>query len=123
MSSDHPPKQWDIWFATLREGMKGEQTYAHNVLVLSSPRMQRASGVVVVAPITSTPRDAPWIVRIEPQDGGIERVSYIEYHQLQALSPSTARFQTFRQRLFAEKRPEVALALQNVFHGVLPDRS
>jgi len=36
--SDYPPKQWDVWFATLRDGMKGEQTYSHNVLVLSSPR-------------------------------------------------------------------------------------
>jgi mRNA-degrading endonuclease toxin of MazEF toxin-antitoxin module len=122
MSSDFPPKQWDIWFATLRDGIKGEQTFPHNVLVLSSPRVQRASRVVVVAPITSTARDVPWVVRIEPQDGGIELVSYIECDQLQALSPSPDRFQTFRQRLSPEKRPEVTLALRIVFHGVLPDR-
>jgi mRNA-degrading endonuclease toxin of MazEF toxin-antitoxin module len=121
MSSDFPPKQWDIWFATLREGTKGEQTGPHNVLVLSSPRVQRASGVVVVAPITSTPREAPWIVKIEPQDGGIELVSYIECHQLQALSPAPARFRTFRKRLSPEKRSEVTLALQSVFHGALPE--
>lgn len=121
MSSNFPPKQWDIWFATLREGIKREQTYPHNVLVLSSPRIQRASGVVVVAPITSAARDAPWVVKIEPQDGGIDLVSYIECDQLQALSPSPDRFQAFRRRLSREKRPEVTLALRSVFHGALPE--
>lgn len=122
MSTDFPPKQWDIWFATLREGMKGEQTGPHNVLVVSSPLMQSASGVVVVAPITSTPRDAPWVVKVEPQDSGLLHVSYIECDQLQALSPSQARFQTFRKKLSGPKRAEVALALQNALRGALPER-
>lgn len=122
MGTDFPPKQWDIWYAALRDGMKGEQTGNHNVLVVSSPLMQSGSRVIVVAPITSTPRDSPWVVQVEPQDSGLERVSYIECDQLQALSPSQARFQTFRRRLSTMKRAEVALALQNVFHGALPDR-
>src|SRR3977135_1694484 len=103
MSTDLPPKQWDVWFATLRDGWKGEQTGPHNVLVVSSPLMHSASRGVVVAPITSTAREAPWVVRIEPQDGGIELVSYIECDQLQALSPSPNRFQKFRQKLSATR--------------------
>lgn len=54
MSARLPPKQWDIWFASLRHGMRGEQMLDHHVLAVSSARIQRASSVVVVAPITST---------------------------------------------------------------------
>jgi mRNA-degrading endonuclease toxin of MazEF toxin-antitoxin module len=123
MTAALPPKQWDIWFAVLRQGRPGEQTGDHNVLVVSSPLMQSDSRVVIVAPITSTGRNNPWVVQVEPQDSGLELVSWIECDQLQALSPSPERFKTFRRRLAAPKRSEVALALQNALRGALPDLS
>jgi mRNA-degrading endonuclease toxin of MazEF toxin-antitoxin module len=123
MTAALPPKQWDIWFAVLRQGRPGEQTGDHNVLVVSSPLMQSDSRVVIVAPITSSGRTNPWVVQVEPQDSGLEVVSWIECDQLQALSPSPERFKTFRKRLAAPRRPEVALALQNALRGALPDRS
>jgi mRNA-degrading endonuclease toxin of MazEF toxin-antitoxin module len=123
MTAALPPKQWDIWFAALRQGRPGEQTGDHNVLVVSSPLMQSDSRVVIVAPITSSARNSPWVVQVDPQDSGLEIVSWIECDQLQALSPSPERFKTFRKRLAAPKRPEVALALQNALRGALPDRS
>ncbi len=123
MSGSLPPKQWDIWFASLRPGRPGEQTGDHNVLVVSSPLMQSGSRVVIVAPITSSARSHPWVVQIEPQDSGLELLSWIECDQLQALSPSPERFKEFRRRLAAAKRPEIALALQNALRGALPDRS
>ena len=119
MSARFPPKQWDIWFASLRPGIRGEQMLDHNVLVVSSTLIQRASSVVVVAPITSTGRDAPWAVPIEPQDSGLDMLFWIECDQLQALAPTPERFRTFRRRLAARLRPLVALALQNVFDGAL----
>jgi len=119
MSARLPPKQWDIWFASLRHGIRGEQTLDHHVLVVSSARIQRASSVVVVAPITSTGRDAPWVVPIEPPDSGLDMLSWVECDQLQALAPTPERFRTFRRRLAAHQRPLVALALQNVFDGAL----
>ncbi len=122
MSGSLPPQQWEIWFASLRAGRPGEQTGDHNVLVVSGTLMQSDSRVVIVAPITSSGRDNAWVVRIEPQDSGLEIVSWIECDQLQALSPSPERFKTFRKRLAAPKRAEVALALQNALRGALPDR-
>lgn len=122
MTTGLPPKQWDIWFASLRPGIRGEQTGDHNVLVNSSQLMHSNSRVVLVAPITSTGRDAPWVVRVEPQDSGLKVLSWIECDQLQALSPSPERFKEFRQRLAAHMRAEVALALQNALRGALPDR-
>lgn len=119
MSGGFPPKQWEIWFASLREGIPGEQTGDHNVLVVSSPLMQ--SRVVLVAPITSTAREAPCVVKVEPQDSGLKLVSYIECDQLQALSPSPKRFKEFRRKLSAPVRPAVALALQSALRGALPD--
>jgi len=122
MSGGLPPRQWDIWFSSLRPGRPGEQTGDHNVLVVSSPLMQSNSRVVIVAPITSSARSSPWVVQIEPQDSGLKLRSWIECDQLQALSPSPERFKEFRQRLAEAKRPEVALALQNALRGALPDR-
>jgi mRNA-degrading endonuclease toxin of MazEF toxin-antitoxin module len=122
MGAALPPRQWDIWFAALREGRPGEQTGDHNVLVVSSPLMQSGSRVVIVAPITSSARSTPWVVEIDPQDSGLKLKSWIECDQLQALSPSPERFKEFRRRLAEPKRAEVALALQNALRGALPDR-
>ncbi len=114
-----PPRQWDIWFATLRDGIAGEQLGDHNVLVVSSDLIRADSRVVLVAPITSTGRNCPWVVPIEPADSGLERLSWIECDQLQALAPSPSRFKTYRRKLAATKRPDVQLALANSLRGAL----
>lgn len=113
------PQQWDVWYATLREGIRGEQTYKHNVLVVSSLEIRHNSRTVIVAPITTTHRNVPWLVQLEPEDAGIELRSWIECDQLQALSPSPERFEIFRGRLAESRRPFVALALTHVFEGAL----
>jgi mRNA-degrading endonuclease toxin of MazEF toxin-antitoxin module len=113
------PKQWDIWFASLREGIRGEQTFDHHVLVVSSVGIRRDSRTVVVAPITTTHRDVPWLVEIDPPDSGLHARSWIECDQLQALAPSPLRFKTFRRRLAESRRPYVALALRHVLDGAL----
>jgi mRNA-degrading endonuclease toxin of MazEF toxin-antitoxin module len=74
---------------------------------------------VIVAPITTTPRDVPWLVEIDPADGGIDRRSWIECDQLQALAPSPDRFETFRGRLADSRRPFVVVALRHVLEGAL----
>jgi mRNA-degrading endonuclease toxin of MazEF toxin-antitoxin module len=113
------PKQWDIWYADLRPGIRGEQTYKHNVLVVSSLGIRRSSRTVIIAPITTTHRDVPWLVQVEPEDAGIDRRSWIECDQLQALSPSPERFETFRGRLAESRRPFVVAALHHVLDGAL----
>jgi mRNA-degrading endonuclease toxin of MazEF toxin-antitoxin module len=113
------PKQWDIWFATLRDGVRGEQMYDHNVLVVSSLGIRHASRTVIVAPITSTDRDVPWLVEVDPPDSGLEVRSWIECDQLQALAPSPIRFKTFRRRLADSRRPFVVAALRYVLDGAL----
>jgi mRNA-degrading endonuclease toxin of MazEF toxin-antitoxin module len=113
------PKQWDIWYAELRAGIRGEPTYKHNVLVVSSLGIRHSSRTVIVAPITTTHRDVPWLVQVEPEDAGIDRRSWIECDQLQALTPSPERFETFRGRLAASRRPFVVVALRYVFDGAL----
>lgn len=117
--SFRPPRQWDIWYANLREGIRGEQTFKHNVLVVSSLGIRHSSRTVIVAPITTTHRDVPWLVAIEPADGAIDRRSWIECDQLQALAPSPERFEDFRGRLADARRPFVVAALRHVFEGAL----
>jgi len=62
MSRRLPPRQWEIWYVGLRDGVRGEQTGEHNVLVVSSDLMRSNSSVVLVAPITTTGRTCPWVV-------------------------------------------------------------
>lgn len=109
--------QWDVWWAELRAGQKGEQTGPHNVLVLSDDLLNSQSGVVLVAPITTSGADRPWIVEIDPSDAGIDRRSWIECNQLQSLSPS--RLKVFRRRLADVKRPHVFAALRSSFRGAI----
>lgn len=111
------PKQWEVWFAKLRDGIKGEQTYDHNVVVLSSDFVN-ASGIAIVAPITTTGSGHPWVVKVDPQDAGIDRESWIECHQLQALSTSPTRFLEFRRRLVPEKCAAVAIAVSQALRGL-----
>lgn len=111
------PQQWDVWWADLRPGKKGEQTGLHNVLVVSADLLTSQSGVVLVAPITTTGSDRPWVVEIEPADAKIDRRSWIECNQLQAVSPS--RLIEFRRRLTESKRPHVAAALLSALRGAV----
>lgn len=105
----------------LRAGIRGEQMYKHNALVVSSLGIRRSSRTVIVAPITTSHRDVPWLVQVDPEDAGIDRRSWIECDQLQALTPSPERFEVFRGRLAEPRRPFVAIALQHVFEGALSD--
>ena len=70
-------RQWDIWFAELRAGVKGEQKGPHHVLILSSELVHSQTGVALVAPITTTGSTMPWVVRVERQDSGLRFTSYI----------------------------------------------
>lgn len=120
MASSPAPKQWDVWYADLRPGIKGEQTGAHNVLVISSDAVQGQRGVAIVAPITTTGSERPWVIHVSPTDCGIERDSWIECDQLQSLSVSPTRFKKHRGRLDFSKRGEVALAVAEVLRDVFP---
>lgn len=114
------PRQWDIWSAELRPGLKGEATLPHPVLVLSSDHSHSQTGVALVAPLTTTGSLMPWVVRVEPHQSGLEFTSYVECHQLMSLSTSRQRFKAFRKRLAQEKRSEVALAVGQVLRDVFP---
>jgi mRNA-degrading endonuclease toxin of MazEF toxin-antitoxin module len=111
------PKQWDVWFADLRPGLKREQTGKHNVLIVSDDLLTTQSGVVLVAPITSSGQENPWVIEIEPADAGIDLRSWIECHQLQTISAS--RLIEFRRALSFSKRPYVLTALRSVLRGAI----
>jgi mRNA-degrading endonuclease toxin of MazEF toxin-antitoxin module len=104
VAKSRQPRQWDIWFAELRDGIKGEQKGDHHVLVLSSDFVHSQAGVALAAPITTTGSTMPWTVRVEPHESGLRFTSYIECHQAMSLSTSRVRFKTFRKRLAERKR-------------------
>ncbi len=78
------------------------------------------AALLVVAPITTTHRDVPWLVEIDPPDSGLHARSWIECDQLQALAPSPLRFKTFRRRLAESRRLlRSHSALRHVLDGAL----
>ena len=113
------PRQWDVWWAELRTGRKREQTGDHHVLILSDDLVINQTGMVIVAPITTSGSNRPWVVAIDPSDAGIRARSWIECHQLQALALS--RLIEFRRRLVETRRPYVALALRSVLRLAVGD--
>ncbi len=118
MAKHWPPRQWDVWWASLRDGVQGEQTGDHHVLVVSSNLVHSQMGVTVVAPLTTRGSEHPSVVPIDAADAGLQQLSFIECHQLQALAPK--RFIEFRKRIPEGKRAEVALAVAHVLRGLFP---
>jgi mRNA-degrading endonuclease toxin of MazEF toxin-antitoxin module len=82
--------------------------------------MNDQSGVAIVAPLTTTGSMSPWATPVEPAEAGIERRSWIECHQLQALSLSRKRFLRRSRPLAHGRRPYVALALASALRGIFP---
>lgn len=119
MAKTVQPKQWDVWFVELRPGLKGEQTGRHNVVVLSDDRVNAQRGVALVAPLTTTKRVWPWIVRVSPHEAGVDQVSWVECDQLQAVATSPERFLERRQRLGDAACARVAIGVNDALRGVL----
>jgi mRNA-degrading endonuclease toxin of MazEF toxin-antitoxin module len=106
-----------VWYAELRPGAKREQTGPHNVVIVSGDLLTTQTGLVVVAPITTTASEKPWTVKIEAANAKIDRESWIECDQLQTLAIS--RLIKYRGRLAETKRPYLALAIGQALRGIL----
>jgi mRNA interferase MazF len=64
-----------------------EQAGTRPVLVVSSDVMNHSGGrLLMVVPLTRTPRRNPAHVRLEPPEGGVRDVSYVMCDQLRTIA-------------------------------------
>jgi mRNA interferase MazF len=81
------PEHGDIWLADLDPTRGREQAGRRPVLIVSVGAFnQSKAGLVLVIPLTSTPRGIPWHVQIVPPDGGVKNTSFIMCEALRSIS-------------------------------------
>jgi len=77
----------EIWFADLNPTRGREQRGARPVLVVSAdPLNAGPAQLVIVVPLTTTDRNIPVHVRIEPPNGGVRDVSYAMCEAVRSIS-------------------------------------
>lgn len=82
----------EIWFVNLSPPGSGREIHGKRpALVVSDDYFNESpADLVMVLPITSTPRDIPSHIKIDPPEGGVKKSSYIKCDQIRTISK--ARF-------------------------------
>ena len=82
-----PARRGEIWQADLNRTRGPEQRGVRRVLVLSVDQFNDGpSGLVIVAPLTTTARNIPVHIPIAPPQGGLTRLSYILCDGIRSIS-------------------------------------
>ena len=83
------PARGEIWLANLNPTQGHEQTGRRPVLIISTTRFsQGPAGLVIVLPITSTDRNIPAHILVEPPEGGLSNRSFILCDAIRSISRS-----------------------------------
>lgn len=81
------PERGEIYVGRLGTGVGSEQRGRRPLLVLSIDQMNRAPAELVIAlPLTTTYRGNRLHVRIEPEESGLPRISYVMPEMIRHLS-------------------------------------
>ncbi|MGZ8754006.1 MAG: type II toxin-antitoxin system PemK/MazF family toxin [Acidimicrobiia bacterium] len=81
------PRRGEIWLVDFGEPVGREQSSRRPAVVVSADALNESSaGVVMVVPCTTTHRDLPSHIEIDPQDPGLEAVSYAKCEDLKSVS-------------------------------------
>lgn len=78
----------DIYWAELDPAIGSEMNSKHPALIISNDISNRASSVVIVAPISSTKattKSRPYFVFLNEGEGGLKRDSFIHCGQIRVL--------------------------------------
>ena len=78
----------DIWFVDLNPPGKGLEIHGKRpALIVSVDEMNSsAANLVIVCPLTTTKRNIPAHVKIDPPEGGIKKTSFIKCDQIRSIS-------------------------------------
>ncbi len=84
---ENSPKRGEIYYGDLDPVIGHEQAGRRPVLIVSIEPMNRSSaGLAITVPLTTTPRENLFHVRIEPGQTGLDRVSYAMPEMVRILS-------------------------------------
>jgi mRNA interferase MazF len=87
MSTGPSATRGDIWLADLNPVRGHEQAGRRPVLVVSvDPFNQSRAALVVVVPLTSTQRNIPFHVVVQPPEGGLTNPSYLLCEAVRSIS-------------------------------------
>ena len=78
-------KARDIWLIDLGNPIGSEAAFVRPAVVVGSPRM--TGPLALVCPLTTTPRDYPWRIEIDPDPvNGLARSSYVQAEHVRSVS-------------------------------------
>ena len=86
------PYRQDVWLIDLNPPGSGREIHGQRpALVVSDDAFnESAAELVMVLPLTTTPRAIPSHLRIDPPEGGVKKTSFIKCDQIRTVSK--ARF-------------------------------
>lgn len=78
MTSTLYPRRGEVWLADLNPTRGHEQAGIRPVVVVSAERFHGGpSGLAVISPMTTQERRLPWLVSVEPPEGGVRQRSFV----------------------------------------------
>lgn len=82
----------EVWLVNLNPPGKGKEIFGQRpALVISVDEVNNSPAeLVIVAPITSIPRNIPSHIKIEPPEGGLKKQSFIKCDQIRTISKKRA---------------------------------
>ena len=81
------PRRGEVWLIDFGEPVGSEQAGRRPGVVVSADRLNESgAGVVIVVPCTTTRRDLPSHVEIEPGDSGLDETSYAKCEDVKSVS-------------------------------------
>jgi len=80
----------EIWLVNLNPPGSGREIHGRRpALVVSDDYFNESpADLVMVLPITSTPRNIPSHIKIDPPEGGVKKSSFIKCDQIRTISKS-----------------------------------
>lgn len=81
------PRRSEVWLVDFGDPVGREQSGRRPAVVVSADALNESrAGVVVVVPITTTYRDLPSHVEIDPGSSGLDEVSYAKCEDVKSVS-------------------------------------
>ena len=81
------PRRGDVWLVDFGEPVGREQSGRRPAVVVSADALNEGpAGVVMVVPCTTTHQDLPSHIEIDPEDSGLDAVSYAKCEDLKSVS-------------------------------------
>lgn len=81
------PRRGEVWLVDFGEPVGREQSGRRAAVVVSAdPLNESRAGVVIVVPTTTTHRDLPSHVEVEPGSSGLDDVSYAKCEDVKSVS-------------------------------------